>query len=200
MKKIILLFGIIYILFSCTGGDEAGDANSIYIYEIQKILGPKRTLRAGNVQNDLIFNKSFSYVIDTVEISINGPSAGFIAFAVECKTFETSTTFASNVTPHVNYIKFIDLKANWGDNKSKQMSLIDKNNMPPKFFTYSACNINLNNYPQFFVNNPYIPTYAILEVKPKVTNDIEIFKSNNLYEVGVIFLRDGKQYKVISKK
>lgn len=191
---------MIYILFSCTGGDEAGDANSIYTYEIQKILGPKWTLTAGSIQNALMFNKLNNYTIDTLAISLNGPSAGFIAFEVPCSTYETITTYASNITPHVNYIKFIDLKSRWEDNKSKRMFLIDKNYNPPKFFTYSASNINLNNYPNFFVNNPYIPTYVILEIKPKVTNDIEIFKSNNLYEVGVIFLRDGRQYKVISKK
>jgi hypothetical protein len=196
MKRLLLLIGLVLVLLSCNSEDTNLPT---YNYEIKKILGRKVSLKAGNTLNDLIFNKACSYVIDTVEISLNGP-ASTLDFTVQCVTYETMIAKAVNVTPHVNYIKFIDLKTNWQDNKSKKMYLKDKNDMPPKFFTYSGCNINLNNYPQFFVNNRYIPTYASLGVKPIFKNDIEIFKSNNVYKIGAILILDGVQYKVISKK
>lgn len=197
MKKIAALIVTLFILTSCSNEDE--NSPTVYTYEIKRNFGRKVSLKAEAIQNSLIFNKSLSYTIDTLEISLNGANATAFSFRVDISTFNTTTTLERSETPHVNYIKFIDLKTIWEDNKSKKIFLEDKNYNPPKFFTYSGCNINLSNYPQFFVNNPNIPSYSTLGVK-SIVNNIEIFESKNVYAIGDIISRDGIQYKVISKK
>jgi hypothetical protein len=200
MKKIPIFTLVIIAFFSCTNEDSVNtNTNQLNTYEIKKIIGNKQIVGADAGTNSLFFMKEFSFCIDTLEIDLNTPYANSFSLRIETSTFNSITSTATGVAPHVNYIKFINLASNWISNKTKKIYLKDKSNVPPIFITYSECNINLSNYPTLFVDNPNYPTYTLLDVKPKISTDIETITSSTEYNVGDIFYYNGLKYIIISK-
>lgn len=202
MKKVFFFIGISIILLSCST-ENTNTIDSKYSYEIKRILGSKKILFDSPLPFKLKVHKEFSYAIDTLEIDLNGPTNDYMVMS--CSALIDSETSATDIKPHVNYIKFINLETIWDDNKTKHISLQDEfDQHNPKFFSYSKSNINISSHPELFndryagfANNEY--SYTTLEIKPEIGNDIELIQTTDNYTVGEEILYDGVYYVVISK-
>lgn len=197
MKKLITFLWVVFVFLSCLGDGNTASQNK-YIYKIKKVIGSTVNAESSTVTAKLSVIKTRNYTIDTLKINLNGKYATSFSLKIECSAFEDITKLSQSV-PHVNYIKFVNLKSNWADNITQQIFLSELFNNGNKFFTYSESNINLSLHPKLFISNQYIPTYATLLVSPKKGVDLETYTSINNYLVGDNVLIDGYQYVIISK-
>lgn len=201
MKKLLFLIFSIIIVSCSSEGSENDNSNKSYEYKVKRVLGGKVNAQTGIVPAPLWTVKQFSYTVDTLEIDLNADPFPSYPIEISIEEYDDASTKApSSVKSHVNYINFINLKANWSDNAIRQIFLFERYSTRGASFTYSESNLNLSDYPELFIDNKNIPSYFNLEIKDKIGDDLESISTNIEYEIGEEIFYNGLKFRVISKK
>ncbi len=206
MKRTILLCLLITIIFGCSEDDSVNSTQQ-YSYEIKKEIMTKQKIEANLLPNSFSTLGIKSYALDTLEIDLNGSNANSLKLEISY-SYDLLNQFPpynrEPVIPHVNYIKFINLRPNWKDNITQHIYFMRQNN--DTFFTYSESNINLNEHPNLFIYDKNNPTNIILNKAPKIGVDTETIRSNLDHSINSVIFRYNELtqykifYKVISKR
>lgn len=200
MKKTIFKLMILFLIIGCSD-DESSDLESTkYEYDIIQVVGKKIIAESKIGTNNLMTLKSYSYAIDTLEIKLNSGNGSYALIISSQASDDIVTPAPKNIKCHVNYLFFSDLKDDWSENKVEKIFLESQISGYSKDFTYSECNIELNNKTDFFITNPNIPTYTTLEEKPKIEFQMKTIKSDNLYTVGEITTYKSYKYQILAKR
>jgi hypothetical protein len=199
MKKIIVILTLCVTSISCSN-DNSGSGIPQYSYEIKKVISPKWKIEANPTANIFSTLGITSYAMDTLEVNLNAPNTFTLRLDIVSQFDLQNIAQIGTYVPHVNYVKFVNLKPNWNDNIIKTIFLDERNNNGDKFLTYSESNIDLNLHPNLFFYNQYNPTYVSLKKAPKIGVDLETIISNVEHNVNSTIYHNEILYKVISKK
>ncbi len=199
MKNIFIILILCTITLSCSS-DNSDSSTSQYSYEIKKVIMPKWKIEAMPITNTFSTLGIKSYAMDTLEVNLNAPNTFSLRLSIVSQFDLINIAHSGTYVPHVNYIKFVNLKQNWNDNITKTIFLEERNNNGNKFFTYSESNIDLNLHSNLFFYNQYSPTYVSLKKAPKIGADLETILSSFDYKVNGEIYYNEILYKVISKK
>tara|TARA_R110002020_G_scaffold151983_2_gene329458 strand:+ start:611 stop:1207 length:597 start_codon:yes stop_codon:yes gene_type:complete len=182
MRTIILPLILSLFLFSCdSDNDNINIEEEVrHHYIAKRKLGESITAKAEVMPTKLAVMRIFSYAVDTLFIKMSNynPEPG-VGIEIRCSANNTVVEIAQGVTPHVNYLKFIDLEDEWEDNYISFIRLTS----PASFtsFTYSESNIDLSEHPLLFYK---ISGPVVIEQAPKVGTELEDKYLTEIYNVG----------------
>jgi hypothetical protein len=200
MKRNVFKLLSLLLIYSCSSTNENIELEK-YEYDIQRLVGKKQVIKEGTGSNNLFTLSDFKFAIDTLEIRLNNGNGSF-GIVIKNRASQDIVTPASRDTKcHVNFLYFSDYKTNWSENNIKKIHLESfLSGSYPKDFTYSESNLDLTLQPELFIITRHIPTYKILEKKPKIEYQITTMKTNENYIVGEIISYNSKEHRVLEKR
>lgn len=200
MKSNVLKLFSLLLIYSCSNSNENIELEK-YEYDIQRIVGKKQVIEEGTGSNNLFTLSDFKFAIDTLEIRLNNGNGSFGIVIKNRASQDIVTPASTDIKCHVNFLYFSDYKTNWSENKIKKIRLESfLSGSYPKDFTYSESNFDLSLQPELFIINPHIPTYKVLEKKPKVEYQITTMNTDESYMVGELINYKNNEYRILEKR